>query len=82
MLDAFGNVESNTNISARLIPALPVSAASLSGKQVGALYLGINKANPPQILSLLFQMESGAGNSLACRSYAMGVVHVDHARPA
>jgi hypothetical protein len=59
-LDAFGNVECNANIPARLIPELPVSAASLSGKQAGALYLGIEKATPPQILSLLFQMESGS----------------------
>lgn len=60
MLDAFGNVESNASIAARLIPELPVPVASLSDRQVGALYLGIDKAQPPQILSLLFQMESGS----------------------
>ena len=60
MLDAFGNVECNANIPARLIPELPVSAASLSGNKVGVLYLGIDKSLPPQILSLLFQMESGS----------------------
>ncbi len=60
MLDAFGNIECNENIPARLIPELPVSAASLSGRQVGVLYLGIDKSQPPQILSLLFQMESGS----------------------
>jgi hypothetical protein len=60
MLDAFGNVECNASIPARLIPALPVNAASISGNQVGILYVGIDKSAPPQILSLLFQMESGS----------------------
>jgi len=60
MLDAFGNVESDVNIPPRLIPELPVAAAALPGKQVGVLYLGIDKSQPPQILSLLFQMESGS----------------------
>ena len=60
MLDAFGNVESNAKIPARLIPELPVSAASLTGSQVGALFVGIDKSQPPQIQSLLFQMESGS----------------------
>ncbi|MEX2512681.1 MAG: baseplate J/gp47 family protein [Cyclobacteriaceae bacterium] len=60
MLDAFGNVECNANIPARLIPELPVSAATLTGTQVGVLYLGIDKSQLPQILSLLFQMESGS----------------------
>lgn len=60
MIDAFGNIECNDNIPARLIPELPVSAAELTGNQVGVLYLGIEKSQPPQILSLLFQMESGS----------------------
>jgi len=60
MLDAFGNIECNENIPARLIPELPVSAASLSDSQAGVLYIGIDKSRPPQILSLLFQMESGS----------------------
>lgn len=65
MIDAFGNVECNVNIPARLVPELPVSAASLSGSQVGVLYLGIDKSQPPQILSLLFQMESGSMPGIA-----------------
>ena len=60
MFDAFGNVECNSNIAARLIPELPVPAASLSGRQVGVLHLGIDKSQPPQLLPLLFQMESGS----------------------
>ncbi|WP_315817945.1 baseplate J/gp47 family protein [Paraflavitalea speifideaquila] len=66
ILDAFGNAECNANIPARLIPALPVPAASISGNKVGVLYVGINKCLPPQILPLLFQMESGSmpGNVL------------------
>jgi hypothetical protein len=60
VLDGFGNAECSANIPPRLIPELPVPAASLSGKKVGVLHLGIDKSQPPQILSLLFQMESGS----------------------
>ncbi len=60
ILDAFGNVECNANVPPRLIPELPVSIASLSGNQAGILYIGIDKVQPPQIMSLLFQMESGS----------------------
>ena len=59
-IDAFGNVECNADMPARLIPELPVSADSLATSQMGALYLGIDKCQPPQLLSLLFQMESGS----------------------
>lgn len=60
MLDVFGNVECSAGIVPRLIPELPVSAASLTDDRVGVLYIGIGKSQPPQILSLLFQMESGS----------------------
>lgn len=66
ILDAFGHVECNANILPRLVPELPPSIASLTGNQVGVLYLGIDKSQLPQIFSLLFQMESGSmpGNTL------------------
>jgi hypothetical protein len=60
MLDAFSNVEWNANVPARLIPKLPLSLSSITGKKAGVLYIGIDQAQPLEILSLLFQMESGS----------------------
>jgi len=60
ILDAFRNVECNSNITARLIPEFPVSLSSLTGQNAGVLYIGVGQVQVPQILSLLFQMESGS----------------------
>jgi hypothetical protein len=60
ILDAFGNAACNPNVSARLIPEFPVPIASITGQKSGSLFIGVGQTQLPQILSLLFQMESGS----------------------
>ncbi len=51
LLDVFGSVESDELSVVSLVP---------DQKQEGALYLGLEKAQPAQILSLLFHIEEGS----------------------
>lgn len=50
LLDIFGNAELNKNEAARFAPSF---------SSQGALYVGVEKATPPQTLSFLFQIERG-----------------------
>lgn len=56
-LDIFGTHELREYETAKIVPETPEN---------GALYIGIQDANPPQILSMLFQISDGSapGNTL------------------
>jgi hypothetical protein len=55
VLDVFGSAESDQTPTAMLIPQHP---------QQAALYIGLENASPPQLLSLLFQFEEGSAPGL------------------
>jgi hypothetical protein len=50
LVDIFGNAELQKSDTGRMVPVVPAQ---------GALYIGLKNATPPQILSLLFQIEKG-----------------------
>jgi hypothetical protein len=50
LADIFGNAELKHSDTGRMVPLVP---------EQGALYIGLKNATPPQILSLLFQIEKG-----------------------
>jgi hypothetical protein len=50
LIDIFGNAELQKSDTGRIVPLFPAQ---------GALYIGVKNATPPQILSLLFQIEKG-----------------------
>lgn len=61
LADIFGNAELQRSDTGRMVPLIP---------EQGALYIGLKNATPPQILSLLFQVEKGdvPGGALLERS--------------